>query len=80
MNEGRMLEAYMVNDLLLSYRLQTSFSKEVSLRLGVYNIFNQLYQSNGYTYSYFYGGNLITENFFYPQAGTHFLGGVTLKF
>ena len=43
------------------------------------------YESNGYTYSYFYrpqGSNdaPVTENFLYPQAGINFLSGITVSF
>jgi iron complex outermembrane receptor protein len=39
-----------------------------------------LYESNGYTYGYLYDGQLIQENFYFPQAGTNFIGGITIGF
>ena len=53
--------------------------KELSFHLMVNNIFDTMYSNNGYTYSYIYG-DLITENFYYPQAGTNFLAGLVFKF
>jgi iron complex outermembrane receptor protein len=51
----------------------------------VNNVFNELYEPNGYTFSYFVPGEtsgreLVTENFYYPQAGTNFLFGLVMKF
>jgi iron complex outermembrane receptor protein len=54
--------------------------------LKVNNLFNELYEPNGYTFSYFVPleGNtnreLVTENFYYPMAGTNYLGGVSIRF
>ena len=39
-----------------------------------------MYSSNGYTWGFLYAGERTTENWLYPQAGTNFLAGVTLKF
>ena len=79
-NETRMLESYLLNDVLLQYRFSLPFIKEVALKFAVYNILDQEYESNGYTYGYIYGGARTQENFYYPQAGMNWLGGVTLKF
>ncbi len=54
--------------------------KEVSFSFLVNNIFNTLYESNGYSYSYISEKQIVTENFYYPQAGTNVLVGVNLKF
>ncbi len=52
----------------------------VNLSLLVNNIFNEKYESNGYTFGYIYDNNLITENYYYPQAGTNFLLSLSAKF
>jgi len=79
-NESRKLEAYTVHDIRLNYSLDGVVGRNIGLTLAVYNLLNEEYESNGYTYSYKYDSNLITENYFFPQAGTHFLAGITLKF
>jgi iron complex outermembrane receptor protein len=79
-SESRKLDAFFVNDVRINYTLQTKLIREVGLNLLVNNIFNDLYEPNGYTYSYIYDARVITENFYYPQAGTNFLASVTLKF
>ena len=83
-NDARSLDAFFTNDIRLSYNVQPRFLKSLELNLLVNNIFNEMYEPNGYTFSYFVPGasgrELITENFYYPQAGTNFLLGVVLKF
>jgi iron complex outermembrane receptor protein len=86
MNDNRMLEAFWTTDLRLNYALRPRFVKNMEFTLMVYNIFNKLYEPNGYTFSYFLPGEggagreLITENFYYPMAGTNFLAGVKMRF
>ncbi|WP_439473920.1 TonB-dependent receptor [Algoriphagus formosus] len=83
-NVDRSLDAFFTNDLRISYSAQPRYFKGLEFNLLINNIFNELYEPNGYTFSYFVpGGNgreLITENFYYPQAGTNFLLGLKLKF
>ena len=79
-NENRKLNSYFTNDLRAIYRLKGKTLKEVNFTLLVNNLFNTLYESNGYSYSYIYENKTVTENFYYPQAGTNFMFGVNLKF
>jgi iron complex outermembrane recepter protein len=79
-NDKRKLNAYFTNDLRAIYTLKGKLLKEVNFSLLVNNIFNTLYESNGYSYSYIYDKQVITENFYYPQAGTNVMFGVNLKF
>ena len=79
-NKNRMLDAYYLNDVRLNYRIATKLFKEVSLKFAVYNLLDKKYQSNGYSYSYYYDGMLYTQNYYYPQAGRNWLAGVSIKF
>jgi iron complex outermembrane receptor protein len=83
-NEARSLDAFFTNDLRISYTATPRFFKGLEVNLLINNLFNELYEPNGYTFSYFvprgFGRELVTENFFYPQAGTNFLVGVRIKF
>ncbi|MBE7441737.1 MAG: TonB-dependent receptor [Flavobacteriales bacterium] len=78
-NAKRVIDAYKTVDGRLSYSIYPKKMREISFNLLVNNMLNSLYSSNGYTYSYIYE-KLITENFYYPQAGTNFLLGLTFKF
>ncbi len=76
----RQLDAYFTNDVRLIYSLNPRFAKGLTLSLLLNNVFNERYESNGYTFSYAAGGRLVTENFYYPQAGFNVLAGISLKF
>lgn len=68
------LKDYFVNDFNASYEIATkSVFKSISVNLLVNNIFDVDYISNGADY----GGGYV---YYYPQAGTNFLVGLTLKF
>lgn len=79
-NDNRAIDPYFVNDLNMSYSFKTKLVKEVGIRLLVNNVFNEVYESNGYTFGYGGGGNTIRENYYYPQAGTNLLVSLNLKF
>lgn len=79
-NENRKLDPYYVQDLQARYSIPAKILKQATLVLQVNNAFNDLYEPNGYTFSYFYGGELITENYYYPMAGRNFIIGLNLRF
>ncbi|WP_373522000.1 TonB-dependent receptor [Aquiflexum sp.] len=85
-NDNRKLNAFLTNDIRLNYSLRPRFVKNLEFTVMINNIFNQMYEPNGYTFSYFVAGEgaagreLVTENFYYPQAGTNFLAGVKVRF
>jgi iron complex outermembrane receptor protein len=79
-NSQRKLDAFFVNDLRLRYNTSFKGLKNVGLTLLVNNVFSELYEANGYTFSYMYGGEFTTENFYYPQASRNFLLSLSLKF
>lgn len=81
------LGSFFVNDLNIVYewRKVPWFSSVVFTGM-VYNIFDTEYSSNGYYYTYeddwSVPGQVTTMEgaAYYPQAGIHFLAGLTLKF
>jgi iron complex outermembrane receptor protein len=79
-NGERMIGAYFVNDVRILYSFSPKWIDEISLSLLVNNVLNEQYVSNGYTFGYITGGQTIYEEYYYPQAGTNFLFGTTLKF
>lgn len=79
-SESRKLDAFFMSNLRTSYTIHPKLMKELTFSLLVNNIFNKKYEANGYTYSYIYDRQVITENFLYPQAGTNFLAGVKMRF
>lgn len=79
-NENRVISPYFVNDLRFIYSIYPSFMNKIVFSLMVNNIFNNLYESNGYTYGYIGGGEEVRENLYYPQAGTNFMASVSFSF
>ncbi len=78
-NKARSINDYYTQDIQAIYRLQTRGIREIVLIAQLNNVFNRLYESNGYTFSYMYGGGFITENYYYPMAGTNVTFGVNVK-
>lgn len=79
-NSTRQLDAFFVNDLRLNYNTSFKGMKNIGLTLLINNVFSEKYESNGYTFSYLYGGAFTTENFYFTQAPRNFLLSLSLKF
>ncbi|MEO6253450.1 MAG: TonB-dependent receptor, partial [Ferruginibacter sp.] len=78
--QSRSLNPYYLQDIRLSYLIAHKIFKATNLILQLNNVFNKKYEPNGYSFSYIYGGELTTENFYFPMAGFNFMLGVNLKF
>lgn len=76
----RSLDPYFVNDLRLGYVFRPRFMKEIGLDLNIRNLFNEEYETNGWTYSYILDGKRMNDAGYFAQAGTNFMARVTLKF
>ncbi|MCB9163319.1 MAG: TonB-dependent receptor [Flavobacteriales bacterium] len=77
----RMLDPFLVNDLRLNVGLfRVKGIQRIDLNLTVRNIFNEVYESNGWVYSYFAGDQRQELIGLYPQAPLNVLGGFTLRF
>jgi iron complex outermembrane receptor protein len=79
-NVKRSLDPFTFTNLSCNYQVKQKFARSVELGFLVNNLFNALYANNGYTFSYMYGGQTTTENFYYPQAGRHFLLKMSIQF
>lgn len=86
-SEASVLKGYTQTDLNVQYAWQPNHTfKEISLDLLVNNIFNNLFVSNGYFFTYdddFSNPGTVTTiegAGYYPQAGTNFLLGATFSF
>lgn len=78
--KSRSLDPFLVQDLRVSYRILPNFMKEILLIGQVNNLLNVEYEPNGYTFSYYFGGSLQTENYYFPMAGTNAMLALNLKF
>ena len=79
-SQDRMLDSYFVNDLRINAKFKTKLADEIVINLAINNLFNIAYETNAWVYSYYYGGQRYAMDGYFPQAGTNFLLGVSLKF
>ena len=79
-DKTRSLNSYFVQDARANYKLPNKLFNQLTFFVVAYNIFNKKYEPNGYTFSYIYGGQKTTENFYFPMAGRNFMAGINLKF
>jgi iron complex outermembrane receptor protein len=77
---NRLLKAYFVNDVRLSYNIQTSAIKNINIGLLVNNVFSKKYEASGATYREVDGGTMVNYNYYFPQATRNFLASVTFSF
>ena len=75
---NRSLHPYYLQDVRISYLLQSRLLKEVHFIAQLNNVFNKRYEANGYTFSYVYGG-LTTENYYFPMAPFNCMFAVNIK-
>lgn len=76
---SRSLDPYWVCDLRLNYVPTFKLAKEVRFTLLVNNIFNQMYSSNGWSYSYYYWSKRNHVNAYFPQAGINLMAGISVS-
>ncbi len=73
--ESRSLNAFYVQDVRVAYK----WKKSATFFLQVNNLFSKQYEPNGYTFSYIYGGEQTTENFYFPMAPVYYTAGINIK-
>ena len=79
-SEARILNPYFVNDLRVSYAFYPQFMEEIAVHIQVSNLFNVQYETNAWIYRYYSEGEEGVYDGFFPQAGTHVMAGIRLKF
>lgn len=77
---AKSIDPFSVVDLSLNYHWDSPWFKGVDFYATAANLFDVTYAPNGYTYSYIYGGNTVTENFYYPMASRNYLAGIKVAF
>jgi len=79
-NDAKSIDDYFVQDLTAQYTIHSRWVKEIAVIGRLNNAWDRKYESNGYTYSYFYDKSLVRENFYFPMAGANFMVGVNVRF
>ena len=78
-NAGRQLNAYYVQDLRVRYEPVKEKGIRWNAFVQINNLFSEKYEANGYTFSYFYGGGLNTENYYFPMAPLNVMAGIGIN-
>jgi iron complex outermembrane receptor protein len=76
----RMLNAYLVQNILFMYTIKNKIFKELTCQLAVNNLFNKMYETNAWVYKYIEGGSLHEIDGYFPQAGINYMFKVGIKF
>lgn len=79
-NNDRSLDPYLVSNLKISYSINTLNIKDIQVHLLISNLFNEQYETNAWVYSYLYGGTRYKMDGYFPQAGTNYMIGLSIKF
>ena len=75
------LDAYFINDVRIDYTITNcKLFKAIAFNLNINNIFDEEYETNAWIYRYYYGGEESYMDGYFPQAGTHIMGGISLSF
>ena len=79
-NTERKLDDYNVHNLRFNYRINPTWMKEIAFQLSINNVLDAKYENNAYGGNWYEQGVENTWRYYYPQAGTNVLAGVTLRF
>jgi iron complex outermembrane recepter protein len=78
---SRSLDPYSFFDLNTSYRFKVpGFVQHLHLQASLLNLTNRLYESNGYTFGWIQDEERLSYNYYYPQAGRHFMIQLGIQF
>jgi iron complex outermembrane recepter protein len=79
-SDMRKLDPYFINDLYLFSGFSTPYFSEINISFTLANIFNHKYSSNAWIYRFYEGGEEKFMDGYFPQAGLHFMAGLSLRF
>lgn len=80
-SKARSIAPYFVHNARIQYNTSFGALKNLGINLAINNLFGAEYVSNGYTFGYIdAAGDRQHYNYYFPQATTHFMLGLNLKF
>lgn len=79
-SNDRKLDAYLVNNLRMNYTLDVKKLPELNFIFGVNNLLDKKYISNAWVGRDIEGGEIVTYDGYFPQAGRNFMIGLNMKF
>lgn len=78
-NKNSRLGDYYVQNLMINYHIPLKKIPSLMAYLHIQNIFNNYYEPNGYSFSYIYNQQKVTENYYFPMVPIQIFGGFILK-
>lgn len=78
-SDDRALDPWLVNNVRVSWNFSGGLWKNLELKLMIFNVFDEQYESNAWVYRYVYGGSEYVSDGYFPQAGRHFMVGLSLN-
>ncbi|MGL5318363.1 MAG: TonB-dependent receptor [Bacteroidales bacterium] len=79
-SEDRSIDPYFVNNIRFGYTFKPKFMETITVDFTVNNLFNEQYETNGWVYSYYEGGERKKDDGYFTQAGTNVMGRLVLRF
>ncbi|TKG90187.1 TonB-dependent receptor [Puteibacter caeruleilacunae] len=79
-SEARKIDSYFVHNLRGDVTITKSPFKRISIFAQVNNLFDLKYSNNAYGGNWYEQGTEKTWAYYYPQAGTNFMSGLTIQF
>lgn len=79
-NSDRMLNSYMVNNLVFMYSAGSKLFKELNFQFAINNLLNRKYETNAWVYKYNEGGEQHIMDGYFPQAGINYMFKLGIKF
>lgn len=76
--KARSLNPYFLENIRIAYTIKPKNIGGIELYFNANNIFSKKYVPNGYSFSYIYGGEVNTENYYFPMATLNFAGGINI--
>lgn len=79
-NRDNSLDPYYYADINFNIQIKRPNWPDVRLNFMIRNLTDQLYETDGWSYSYLLGDQKLIDQGFFPQAGRNFLTGLTVRF
>ncbi len=77
--QSRSLDPFYTQNIRMAYHFSRNSLKALDLFVQANNVFSKKYEPNGYTFSYIYGGQTTTENYYFPMATIYWMAGINIK-
>jgi iron complex outermembrane receptor protein len=80
-NNDRRIKPFFVNDLFFDYNLRLKeYIPMLTIVFKINNVFNTMYEPNGYTYTIIESGTENNYNYYYPQLGRNYMFSLNFNF